>query len=453
MLSQMLLYEDPKVFVFNKPAGLAVQGGSGIARHMDSMLEAWRNKRGEKPRLVHRLDRETSGVLVVARRRGAAQALTAAFRERTTKKTYWALVKGVPTPHEGKISTWLVKDQTPDGDRMRVCRHGEPDADHAVSYYRVIEQAGQNLTWVEMEPYTGRTHQLRVQAAYKGCPILGDSKYFEADHNWQFPGGIQKRLHLHARHISIPAPGGGRIEATAPLPPHMVQSWNLLELPGGSGNVKLVLFDCDGTLVDSAANIHTCMEKTFIEAGFPAPDLSLTKSVIGLTLDAAISQMLQTTIDQRIHQMAARYKHHSVLLRSASVFRRALFDGIQEVLNTLIEEDKILVGVVTGKSRRGLDTIIRNHDLETGIIASRTADECPSKPHPAMVLECCAETGVDPAQTVVIGDAIYDMQMARAAGAGAIGVSWGHAGIAELVEAGAHHVVHEADALLPLVME
>lgn len=227
-LSQMLLYEDPKVFVFNKPAGLAVQGGSGISRHMDSMLEAWRNRKGEKPRLVHRLDRETSGVLVVARTRGAAQALTAAFRERTTKKTYWALVKGVPAPQEGRISTWLVKEQTPDGDRMRVCKHGEPDADHAVSYYRVLEQAGQDLTWLEMEPYTGRTHQLRVHAAHKGCPILGDPKYFEADHNWHFPGGMQKRLHLHARHISIPAPGGGRIEVTAPLPPHMVQSWNLL---------------------------------------------------------------------------------------------------------------------------------------------------------------------------------------------------------------------------------
>lgn len=228
MLSQMLLFESPKVFVFNKPAGLAVQGGSGLTRHVDGMLEAWRNRKGEKPRLVHRLDRETSGVLVVARSRGAAQSLAEAFRKRTTKKTYWALVKGVPAPRESRISTWLVKDQTPDGDRMRVARHGEPGADHAVSYYRVIEQAGQNLSWLEMEPYTGRTHQLRVHAMHIGCPILGDPKYFDADHNWEFPGGVQKRLHLHARHISIPAPGGGKIEVTAPLPPHMVQSWNLI---------------------------------------------------------------------------------------------------------------------------------------------------------------------------------------------------------------------------------
>ncbi len=228
VLSQMLLYEDPKVFVFNKPAGLAVQGGSGVNRHVDDMLEAWRNKKGEKPRLVHRLDRDTSGVLVVARTRGAAQALTAAFRERDTKKTYWALVKGVPRKREDKITTWLVKEATADGDRMRIAKHGEPDSDHAVSYYRVIESAGQVLTWLEMEPYTGRTHQLRVHAAHIGCPIIGDPKYFEADTNWSFPGGIQNRLHLHARRIRVPNPSGGIIDVTAPLPPHMVQSWNLL---------------------------------------------------------------------------------------------------------------------------------------------------------------------------------------------------------------------------------
>ncbi|MCY6380836.1 RluA family pseudouridine synthase [Hoeflea prorocentri] len=229
LLSGMLIYEDPKVYVFNKPAGLAVQGGSGISRHIDKMLEAWRSRKGEKPRLVHRLDRDTSGVLVVARTRGAAQRLTAAFRERDTQKTYWTLVKGVPRKREGRISTWLVKEQTPDGDRIRVCHHGEPDADHAISHYSIIEQAGQQLSWLQMEPYTGRTHQLRVHAAHIGCPIIGDPKYFEADHNWEFPGGMQKRLHLHARHISIPHPDGGkRINVTAQLPPHMVQSWNLL---------------------------------------------------------------------------------------------------------------------------------------------------------------------------------------------------------------------------------
>ena len=228
VLAQMLLYEDPKVFVFDKPAGLAVQGGSGVTRHLDDMLEAWRNQKGEKPRLVHRLDRDTSGVLVVARTRLAAMQLAEAFRARETRKTYWALVKGVPPKREDKISTWLVKEETPDGDRMRVAKHGEKGADHAVSFYRIVEQAAQTLAWLEMEPYTGRTHQLSVHAAHIGCPIIGDPKYFEADTNWDFPGGIQNRLHLHARRIVIPHPEKGVIDVTAPMPPHMRQSWNLL---------------------------------------------------------------------------------------------------------------------------------------------------------------------------------------------------------------------------------
>ncbi|WP_174800851.1 RluA family pseudouridine synthase [Martelella limonii] len=228
LLARMLLHEDERVFVLNKPAGLAVQGGSGVVRHIDKMLEAWTNKRGEKPRLVHRLDRDTSGVLVIARSRRAAQSLTEAFRERTTKKTYWSLVKGVPRKRDDKISTWLVKEQTPDGDRMRIAKHGEADADHAVSYYRVVDTAAHTLAWLEMEPYTGRTHQLRIHAHHIGHPIIGDPKYFDDDPNWEFPGGIQKRLHLHARHIDVPHPDGGRLRVTAPLPPHMVQSWNLL---------------------------------------------------------------------------------------------------------------------------------------------------------------------------------------------------------------------------------
>ena len=227
LLSRMLIHEDDKVFVLNKPAGIAVQGGSGLTRHIDKMLEAWTSKKGEKPRLVHRLDRDTSGVLVVARTRGAAQKLTAAFRERDTKKTYWALVKGVPRKRDDKVSTWLVKEATPDGDRMRIAKHGEDGADHAVSYYRIVEQAGQDFAWLEMEPYTGRTHQLRVHALHIGHPILGDPKYFDTDVNWKFPGGVQNRLHLHDRHIDIPHPSGGRLKVTAPLSPHMVQTWNL----------------------------------------------------------------------------------------------------------------------------------------------------------------------------------------------------------------------------------
>jgi len=232
VLRQMLLYEDDKIFVFNKPSGLAVQGGSGVTRHVDNILEAWRNKKGEKPRLVHRIDRDTSGILVVARSRSAAQALTGSFRARETQKIYWALVRGVPPKHEGKISTWLIKETAPVGsttqDRMRVCPHGTPSGDHAVSHYRLIETAGRTVSWLEMQPHTGRTHQLRVHAAHIDHPIIGDNKYFFCDQNWLLPGGIQNRLHLHARRIIIPHPSGGVLDVTAPLPPHMRQSFNLL---------------------------------------------------------------------------------------------------------------------------------------------------------------------------------------------------------------------------------
>jgi len=228
-LRSIMLYEDDQVFVLNKPAGLAVQGGSGLTRHVDAMLEALRDRKGQKPRLVHRLDRDTSGVLVIAKTRLAAQRLAESFRSRSTRKIYWALVRGVPKPKQGRISTWLAKEGTPDGDRMRIARHGEENASHAVSLYSVVETAGQKLAWLSMRPVTGRTHQLRAHAAHIDHPIIGDPKYFEAEESWDFPGGIQKKLHLHARRIVIPHPSGeGTLDVTAPLAPHMQQSWNLL---------------------------------------------------------------------------------------------------------------------------------------------------------------------------------------------------------------------------------
>lgn len=235
-LRAMTLYEDPKVLILNKPSGLAVQGGSGVARHVDGMLESMRNKKGEKPRLVHRLDRDTSGVLAIAKSRSAAQHLAESFRKRDTDKIYWAIVKGAPPKREGRISNWLVREQTPDGDRMRIARHGEKGADHAVSSWRTIETAGRALTWLELQPETGRTHQLRVHTLALDCPIIGDNKYEDLDQNWEFPGGIQKRLHLHARRLRIPNPAGGTIDVTAPLPPHMIQTFNLLGLDEADGD-------------------------------------------------------------------------------------------------------------------------------------------------------------------------------------------------------------------------
>jgi 23S rRNA pseudouridine955/2504/2580 synthase len=228
-LESITLYEDDDVMVLNKPMGLAVQGGSGTTRHIDGMLEAMRNAQGQRPRLVHRLDKDTAGCLLVAKTRVAAAALAKSFRSRSARKIYWALVAGVPKPRQGRISTFLAKEEREEDSYMRIARHGEEGASHAVTYYAVVETAGSALAWISLKPVTGRTHQLRAHMAHIGHPIVGDGKYF-ARENWELPGGMQNRLHLLARRIAVPHPRGGTIDVTAPLPPHMQQSWNLLGL-------------------------------------------------------------------------------------------------------------------------------------------------------------------------------------------------------------------------------
>jgi 23S rRNA pseudouridine955/2504/2580 synthase len=228
-LKSITLYEDKDLMVLNKPYGLAVQGGSGMTRHIDGLLEALRDKDGVKPRLVHRLDKDTAGCLIVAKSRLAAATLAKTFRSRAARKIYWALVPGVPRVRQGRVSTWLAKGTDDRGDqKMQIAKHGDEGADHALTYYAVVDTAAQKLTWLSLKPVTGRMHQLRVHTAEIGHPIVGDPKYFDKE-NWQLPGGLQNRLHLLARRIQFPHPRDGRIiDVTAPLPPHMQQSWNLL---------------------------------------------------------------------------------------------------------------------------------------------------------------------------------------------------------------------------------
>ncbi|QCI68656.1 RluA family pseudouridine synthase [Phreatobacter stygius] len=227
-LTSITLYEDNDVLVFAKPAGLAVQGGSGTKKHLDGMLAVLTDEDGQRPRLVHRLDKDTSGCILVAKSRFAAAALAKTFRTRSARKIYWAVVAGVPKPRQGRVSTFLAKEEREDESRMRLAKHGEKGASHAVSYYAVIDTMAQKLSWLSMKPVTGRTHQLRVHAAEIGNPIIGDPKYFDVE-NWEIPGGVQHKLHLHARRLVVPHPRGkGTIDVSAPLPPHMQQTFNLL---------------------------------------------------------------------------------------------------------------------------------------------------------------------------------------------------------------------------------
>ena len=228
-LKSITLYEDDDVLVLNKPMGLAVQGGSGTVRHIDGMLGALRGPGpdAQRPRLVHRLDKDTAGCLLVAKTRFAAAALAKTFRTRAARKIYWALVVGVPKPKQCRVSTYLAKQEVEEDSYMRIAKHGDKDAMHAVTYYAVVETAAQKLAWISLKPVTGRTHQLRAHMAHVGNPIVGDPKYFNIE-NWELPGGIQDRLHLLARRIVVPHPRGGTIDVSAPLPPHMQQTWNLL---------------------------------------------------------------------------------------------------------------------------------------------------------------------------------------------------------------------------------
>src|SRR5215472_12545274 len=221
MLRDAVLHRDDAVIVLNKPAGLAVQGGSGTERHLDGMLDARRFGSDVRPRLVHRLDKETSGVLVLARTVAAAAFLTRAFREKTTRKIYWAIVVGLPKLRQGRIDLPLAKLPGREGERVRA---DAEEGKRAITYYHVAESVGSEASWLALFPVTGRTHQLRAHCAAIGTPILGDAKYGAAAGHLAGVPGLRK-LHLHARSLAIPHPLGGTLRVTAPLPTHLRQSW------------------------------------------------------------------------------------------------------------------------------------------------------------------------------------------------------------------------------------
>jgi 23S rRNA pseudouridine955/2504/2580 synthase len=227
-IRSLVLHRDEDVIVLNKPAGLATQGGAKTPRHIDALLDGLKFERDDKPKLVHRLDRDTSGCLVLARHPRAAAELARAFRSRDTDKIYWAVAAGVPRPQAGEIRGWMCKATGAgegDRERMRRCLQNDEGAVFAVTHYAVVSSAGGKAAWVALKPETGRTHQLRFHMAEIGCAIVGDAKY-RCDR--PVPGGLEPMLHLHARAIRIPHPSRGILKAIAPMPAHMEAAFERL---------------------------------------------------------------------------------------------------------------------------------------------------------------------------------------------------------------------------------
>ena len=241
MMRAAVLYRDDDLIALNKPAGLPTQGGSGQTRHVDGLAEALRFDRDEAPRLVHRLDKDTSGVLLLARSRASAKALGEAFRHRDARKIYWAAVAGVPQPRMGTIRYGLVKAPGAKGERMLAIHPDEvaatEGAKRATTDYAVLTNLGQRAAWVALAPITGRTHQLRAHMAEIGHPIAGDGKYGGSGQEnlgdgWGagLGGALSKKLHLHARSLTLRHPTtGADLTLTAPLPEHMARTWELLD--------------------------------------------------------------------------------------------------------------------------------------------------------------------------------------------------------------------------------
>lgn len=215
-------HRDKSALVINKPPGLATQGGTKIKDHVDGLLDALEYDADTRPKLVHRLDKDTSGVLLVARTSRAAAFFSKVFSSRRATKTYWAIVIGVPEVQDGVIDLALAKQPGMGGEKMQVFEDGQK----AKTRYTVIERAGNSAAFVALQPYTGRTHQLRVHMAAIGHPIVGDGKYGGADAF--LTGGISRKLHLHARRLQLPHPDGKSLDVTADLPEHFANSLEAL---------------------------------------------------------------------------------------------------------------------------------------------------------------------------------------------------------------------------------
>jgi 23S rRNA pseudouridine955/2504/2580 synthase len=233
-VNEIVIHRDPQAIVVNKPPGLATQGGTKTRTHLDGLLDGLADEAGQRPKLVHRLDKDTSGVLLLARTARAAAFFSKAFSGRTARKVYWAMVVGVPAIKDGFIDLPLAKQPGTGGEKMHV---DEAEGVPAKTRYRLVERAGNRAAWVELQPLTGRTHQLRVHMAAIGHPIVGDGKY--GGQEAFLTGAISRKLHLHARRLRIDHPDGGRIDISAELPDHFAETLAGLGFEEAAGDLPL----------------------------------------------------------------------------------------------------------------------------------------------------------------------------------------------------------------------
>ena len=453
-------------FVLNKPPGLATQGGTKTHDHLDRLLGGLEDDEGNRPKLVHRLDKDTSGRLLVARSARAAAFFSKSFAGRTAKKVYWALVVGVPPGEEGEIDLPLAKQPGTGGEKMHVDRE---NGLAARTRWRMIDRAGNRASWLELQPLTGRTHQLRAHLAAIGFPIVGDGKYGGIDAH--LTGGISRKLHLHARRLKIDAPDKGMIDVTAELPDHFEQSLEMLgfsRLAGdmmpldrpdpaphpkpsnaasplpprpagkrtprrtasprqlrGQGQAKAEAEAQDDP--SSRFSIATARWSTAARPSItrlPKPSTSTARASAAKRMppsnrsepgrgDGGAASRCRRR--RPSSSLAEIYQYCFISARAEGRVEEPLFDGILELLDAL-EADGWQLAVATGKSDRGLRHCLNSHGLHARFVSLQTATATrPSRtrrwrlrrwPRPARTLH----------STIVIGDTAFDMGMARGRG-------------------------------------
>ena len=368
-IESLILFEDDELLVLNKPYGIAVQGGTKTKRHIDGMLAGMEDRFGDRPRLVHRLDRDTSGVLLVAKTRGAAGTFGKLFQTRSVQKIYWALVKGIPKPPQGKVEAALVKAAGPDGDKVRKALPGEQEvAQSAVTHYSVIDRVSTKLAWVSLKPVTGRQHQLRAHMAIIGNPIVGDQKY-EGDQGLPVED-LEMKLHLHARRLIVPRGKGAPLDVTAPMPEHMLASWDMLGLdPDRFGrddiearHLRLRRHAGRQPAHDLRGDARRLRGE---RSGGPAPPRMLVRHV-GLSVTEAMIAMTGPGARRRRGQARRRLSHR---LRRACARRRRWPSRCSPARARRDRRaggarDDVLLGIATGKSRRGVDRLLEREGLD-----------------------------------------------------------------------------------------